>query len=195
MEAWKLSSQLSVSISAHVNLHQSGWRQPPVWFSPFAEHEWRNCPLLHFWQFWHFWVWFCEDVDQHHTRRLSWTLVFCFERGVWRSHNWVAEGKSPADWRSRETKMEAVCSSCKRQPPDGGKMEAGLVAGSGVLPSRLGRYVRLNVGGSLFYTTLDTLTKKDTMLRAMFSGEVAVITDEQGKQPQICNIHNYPLSS
>lgn len=55
-----------------------------------------------------------------------------------------------------------------------------VFTGSGVLPSRLGRYVRLNVGGRLFYTTVDTLTKKDTMLRAMFSGEVAVLTDEEG---------------
>lgn len=32
------------------------------------------------------------------------------------------------------------------------------------------RYVKLNVGGSLHYTTIATLTKQDSMLRAMFSG-------------------------
>ena len=49
-----------------------------------------------------------------------------------------------------------------------------------VHPSSLGRYVRLNVGGSLFYTTIDTLCKKDTMLRAMFTGDMAVQVDRKG---------------
>ena len=35
-------------------------------------------------------------------------------------------------------------------------------------------YVKLNVGGSLFYSTRSTLTKQDTMLRAMFSGRIPV---------------------
>ena len=35
-----------------------------------------------------------------------------------------------------------------------------------------GKYVKLNVGGSLFYTTLGTLTKQDNMLRAMFSQRI-----------------------
>ena len=43
------------------------------------------------------------------------------------------------------------------------------------------KYVRLNVGGSLFYTTVGTLTKMDTMLRAMFSGRIEVKTDSEGK--------------
>jgi BTB/POZ domain-containing adapter for CUL3-mediated RhoA degradation protein len=45
------------------------------------------------------------------------------------------------------------------------------------------KYVRLNVGGSLFYTTVATLTnpKHDTMLRAMFSGRMEVQTDAEGK--------------
>ncbi|CAI4231231.1 unnamed protein product [Auanema sp. JU1783] len=42
------------------------------------------------------------------------------------------------------------------------------------------RYVKLNVGGSLFQTTLSTLTKEDTMLRAMFSGRIEVETDSAG---------------
>ena len=43
-----------------------------------------------------------------------------------------------------------------------------------------GKYVKLNVGGSLFYTTLGTLTKQDNMLRAMFSQRIPLETDEEG---------------
>ena len=52
------------------------------------------------------------------------------------------------------------------------------------------KYVKLNIGGSLYYTTLDTLTKQDNMLRAMFSGRLDVKTDEDGKLFYIteCNI-------
>jgi hypothetical protein len=42
------------------------------------------------------------------------------------------------------------------------------------------QYVKLNVGGNLFYTTIGTLTKHDNMLRAMFSGRMEVITDPDG---------------
>lgn len=42
------------------------------------------------------------------------------------------------------------------------------------------RYVKLNVGGRLFSTSLDTLTKQDNMLRAMFSGRLDVLTDLDG---------------
>lgn len=42
------------------------------------------------------------------------------------------------------------------------------------------QYVKLNVGGLLFYTTIGTLTKTDTMLRAMFSGRMEVLTDSEG---------------
>ena len=45
---------------------------------------------------------------------------------------------------------------------------ASMVKGS---PSQ---YVKLNVGGSLHYTTIGTLTKHDNMLRAMFSGRLEV---------------------
>ncbi|XP_020277623.1 BTB/POZ domain-containing adapter for CUL3-mediated RhoA degradation protein 3 [Pseudomyrmex gracilis] len=41
-------------------------------------------------------------------------------------------------------------------------------------------YVKLNVGGSLHYTTIGTLQKQDTMLRAMFSGRMEVLTDSEG---------------
>lgn len=42
------------------------------------------------------------------------------------------------------------------------------------------KYVKLNVGGSLHYVTLGTLTKQDNMLRAMFSGRMEVLTDTEG---------------
>ena len=41
-------------------------------------------------------------------------------------------------------------------------------------------YVKLNVGGTLFYTTVGTLTKRDGMLRAMFSGRMEIHKDEDG---------------
>ena len=43
-----------------------------------------------------------------------------------------------------------------------------------------GKYIKLNVGGSLFYTTLGTLTKHDNMLRAMFSERIPLETDGEG---------------
>lgn len=42
------------------------------------------------------------------------------------------------------------------------------------------RYVKLNVGGRLFTTSLDTLLKQDNMFRAMFSGRMDVCTDLDG---------------
>lgn len=42
------------------------------------------------------------------------------------------------------------------------------------------KYVKLNVGGSLHYTTLRTLTGQDTMLKSMFSGRAEVLTDAGG---------------
>ncbi|KAM6945910.1 BTB/POZ domain-containing adapter for CUL3-mediated RhoA degradation protein 2 isoform 2-T2 [Aplochiton taeniatus] len=42
------------------------------------------------------------------------------------------------------------------------------------------KYVRLNVGGSLFYTTLQVLTRQDSMLKSMFSGKKEVFTDREG---------------
>lgn len=44
------------------------------------------------------------------------------------------------------------------------------------------KYVKLNVGGRLYYTTIETLTKHDTMLRAMFSGRMDVLTDSEGRE-------------
>lgn len=42
------------------------------------------------------------------------------------------------------------------------------------------QYVKLNVGGSLFQTTIGTLTKTESMLSAMFSGRHVVYTDSEG---------------
>ena len=49
-----------------------------------------------------------------------------------------------------------------------------------LLRSNPSQYVKLNVGGSLHYTTIGTLTKHDNMLRAMFSGRMEVLTDAEG---------------
>ena len=49
-----------------------------------------------------------------------------------------------------------------------------------VIKGNSSKYVKLNVGGTLFYTTIGTLTKHDTMLRAMFSGRLEVLTDHEG---------------
>ena len=50
------------------------------------------------------------------------------------------------------------------------------------------KYVKLNVGGSLHYTTIGTLTKHDNMLRAMFSGRMEVLTDTDGVSKFLCCI-------
>uniref|UniRef100_UPI00398EDF8B BTB/POZ domain-containing adapter for CUL3-mediated RhoA degradation protein 2 n=1 Tax=Pristiophorus japonicus TaxID=55135 RepID=UPI00398EDF8B len=61
-------------------------------------------------------------------------------------------------------------------PPSGAKPKAiGFKGGS------MGnKYIRLNVGGSLYYTTVQILTRHDTMLKAMFSGRMEVLTDKEG---------------
>lgn len=51
-----------------------------------------------------------------------------------------------------------------------------------VIEGNPSQYVKLNVGGSLHYTTIGTLTKHDTMLRAMFSGRMEVLTDSEGNK-------------
>lgn len=48
------------------------------------------------------------------------------------------------------------------------------------------KYVRLNVGGNLFYTTLHVLTRQNSMLKAMFSGQKEVFTDKEGKPFMNC---------
>ena len=42
------------------------------------------------------------------------------------------------------------------------------------------KYIKLNIGGMLYVSTLDTLTREDSMLRAMFSGRMNMDKDEEG---------------
>lgn len=58
-----------------------------------------------------------------------------------------------------------------------------------VIKGTSSKYVKLNVGGSLHYTTIGTLTKQDTMLRAMFSGRMEVLTDSEGNLHRIYNVN------
>ncbi|CAJ0579099.1 unnamed protein product, partial [Mesorhabditis spiculigera] len=41
-------------------------------------------------------------------------------------------------------------------------------------------YVRLNVGGALYQTSMQTLNKRDTMLKTMFSGRIPIRRDTEG---------------
>lgn len=54
------------------------------------------------------------------------------------------------------------------------------------------RYVRLNVGGTLFYTTLQMLTRQNSMLKAMFSGKKEVFTDKEGEPSLNCRHKQTP---
>lgn len=47
------------------------------------------------------------------------------------------------------------------------------------------KYVKLNVGGHLYTTSLETLVKHDTMLRAMFSGRMELIQDADGTSIEV----------
>lgn len=47
------------------------------------------------------------------------------------------------------------------------------------------KYIKLNVGNHLFLTSLDTLTKQDTMFKAMFSGRMEVVQDSEGKRNEM----------
>ncbi|KAL7848778.1 hypothetical protein SRHO_G00204010 [Serrasalmus rhombeus] len=42
------------------------------------------------------------------------------------------------------------------------------------------KYVRLNVGGVLYYSTVQVLTRQDSLLKSMFSGKMEVFTDKEG---------------
>jgi len=55
-----------------------------------------------------------------------------------------------------------------------------VAGGKKVIKGSSSHYVKLNVGGCLYYTTIGTLTKQDSMLRAMFSGRMEVLTDAEG---------------
>ncbi|KAJ3622356.1 hypothetical protein MTP99_002871 [Tenebrio molitor] len=60
------------------------------------------------------------------------------------------------------------------------KSETNTMSGKTVIKGNPSQYVKLNVGGCLHYTTIGTLTKHDTMLRAMFSGRMEVLSDSDG---------------
>ncbi|KAI4886489.1 hypothetical protein NFI96_024857 [Prochilodus magdalenae] len=42
------------------------------------------------------------------------------------------------------------------------------------------KYVRLNVGGVLYYSTVQVLARQDSLLKSMFSGKMEVFTDKEG---------------
>lgn len=65
----------------------------------------------------------------------------------------------------------ALCPATGHKPKAGGPKGGSLG----------NKYVRLNVGGSLYYTTVQVLTRHDTMLKAMFSGRMEVLTDKEGE--------------
>ena len=71
----------------------------------------------------------------------------------------------------------AVVLSTGRSPLDRPLASMSLVSNGMPCPSQ---YVKLNVGGSLYYTTVSTLTKCDSMLRAMFSGRMDTLADSEG---------------
>lgn len=48
------------------------------------------------------------------------------------------------------------------------------------------KYVKLNVGGSLHYTTVQTLSKEDSLLQRMCNGLTEVATDSEGEY--ICTV-------
>ncbi|XP_078535425.1 BTB/POZ domain-containing adapter for CUL3-mediated RhoA degradation protein 2 [Lissotriton helveticus] len=72
---------------------------------------------------------------------------------------------------SGDTCLSALC------PSTGAKPKACSMKGLGSFGNK---YVRLNVGGYLCYTTVQVLTRHDTMLKAMFSGRMEVLTDKEG---------------
>lgn len=59
--------------------------------------------------------------------------------------------------------------------------EINTMSGKTTIKGNPSQYVKLNVGGCLHYTTIGNLTKHDTMLRAMFSGRMEVLSDSDGK--------------
>ena len=95
---------------------------------------------------------------------------------VWRKHQWC----------SRITVGFPMAAKCILTPDyeDEGKEESREVR---EVLSQQSTYVKLNVGGALFTTTIGTLTKYDNMLRAMFSGRMDVQTDEQGISSVVMN--------
>ena len=61
-------------------------------------------------------------------------------------------------------------------PPPGPDPEVSR-GGRGLLGSK---YVKLNVSGSLHYTTVQTLSKEDSLLRSLCTGDVEATVDAEG---------------
>lgn len=81
---------------------------------------------------------------------------------------------------SAEASRPAAAEALSLEAPKPWGLEPGSAA-DGLKPQTPNsKYVKLNVGGSLHYTTLRTLTGQDTMLKAMFSGRAEVLTDAGG---------------
>lgn len=81
---------------------------------------------------------------------------------------------------SAEASGPAAAEALRLEVPKPWGLESGPAA-DGLKPQTPNsKYVKLNVGGSLHYTTLRTLTGQDTMLKAMFSGRAEVLTDAGG---------------
>ncbi|MBN3304181.1 BACD2 protein, partial [Amia calva] len=79
---------------------------------------------------------------------------------------------------SGESCLSQLCPpAAPASPASAPKVKTCSLRGAGGLGSK---YVRLNVGGALFYTTVQVLTRQDTMLKAMFSGRMEVFTDKDG---------------
>uniref|UniRef100_A0A7N4NW83 BTB/POZ domain-containing adapter for CUL3-mediated RhoA degradation protein 2 n=1 Tax=Sarcophilus harrisii TaxID=9305 RepID=A0A7N4NW83_SARHA len=71
---------------------------------------------------------------------------------------------------SGDTCLAGLCPASGSKPKPGGFKGGGMG----------NKYIQLNVGGSLYYTTVRVLTRHDTMLKAMFSGRMEVLTDKEG---------------
>ncbi|XP_046282887.1 LOW QUALITY PROTEIN: BTB/POZ domain-containing adapter for CUL3-mediated RhoA degradation protein 2-like [Marmota monax] len=89
------------------------------------------------------------------------------------------------------SKPTSCCVVIYLQREIGGGGDTCLCPASGAKPKLSGfkgggldnKYVQLNVVGSLYYTTVRVLTQRDTMLKAMFSGRMEVLTDKEGWIP------------
>lgn len=88
---------------------------------------------------------------------------------------------------SAEASGPAAAGALSLEAPTPWGLEPGGAAGLQPQSPNNSKYVKLNVGGSLHYTTLRTLTAQDTMLKAMFSGRAEVLTDAGGTaRPSLC---------
>ena len=84
---------------------------------------------------------------------------------------------------SRQQVDTTLCRDCLCRNFSGSlmKMSGQPAEHRSVVKPTASKYVKLNVGGALFNTTIGTLTKQDSMLRAMFSGRMEVLTDSEGE--------------